>query len=473
MKKFLILITLFVAAILTSVIFAEDDFKWKCEADLIEGTVKTTTCWYYSSDGEKVVHPEKGYAGKTDVYGKILPDSGSYNQISVSYLDPDGNPMIGPNGYAKVTIEYELQKEDEPVCAYWKNLADGICGYTYRYFDTDGEPVIAADGYGASKGGSAAYTMSQYWTDEGFIQRESYYDTDGTPVIPEALGYSVREKIMSNEKTIERFLGTDGELIVSPSGYAYSVSVPIAHRVYDTQYFDAEGNQIPETQLGVYALPYPYNNEPDREFSEDDHAVLKDLKTGDEFTFGVYEQDNDLTNGWEPIEWQVLAVEDGRALVISKYGLDDKPFVGSSGSAAWETSSIRAWLNGVFYENVFSPAERDQIIEVSLENPAGPQRNMITGSDVYYPETSDRIFLLSLEETIRYFQDEGSRICQPTAYTESLFPENLGNAIFWSLRTEGVSSGYIMAVDSRGSFDQFVIRTSYSSMIRPAFWIDL
>ena len=43
------------------------------------------------------------------------------------------------------------------------------------------------------------------------------------------------------------------------------------------------------------------------------------LKVGDSFTFGSYEQDNDLNNGTEPIEWQVLAIENNRALLISRY----------------------------------------------------------------------------------------------------------------------------------------------------------
>ena len=48
---------------------------------------------------------------------------------------------------------------------------------------------------------------------------------------------------------------------------------------------------------------------------------------GNIVAFGRYEQDNDLTNGPEPIEWIVLDVVDGektKALLLSKYGLDAK-----------------------------------------------------------------------------------------------------------------------------------------------------
>ena len=44
-----------------------------------------------------------------------------------------------------------------------------------------------------------------------------------------------------------------------------------------------------------------------------------DISVGDIITFGHYEQDNNLDNGAEPIEWIVLDVQDGKALLLSKY----------------------------------------------------------------------------------------------------------------------------------------------------------
>ena len=50
------------------------------------------------------------------------------------------------------------------------------------------------------------------------------------------------------------------------------------------------------------------------------------VEKGKYIKFGEYEQDNNLTNGKEDIEWLVLEVKDGKALVVSKYLLDCKPF---------------------------------------------------------------------------------------------------------------------------------------------------
>lgn len=53
---------------------------------------------------------------------------------------------------------------------------------------------------------------------------------------------------------------------------------------------------------------------------------LKVAKVGDYVFFGAYEQDNNTANGKENIEWLVLEVKDGKALVTSKYALDCKPY---------------------------------------------------------------------------------------------------------------------------------------------------
>lgn len=50
------------------------------------------------------------------------------------------------------------------------------------------------------------------------------------------------------------------------------------------------------------------------------------LEAGTVVTYGRYEQDNDDTNGAEPIEWIVLATEDKNVLLISRYGLDTQEY---------------------------------------------------------------------------------------------------------------------------------------------------
>ena len=56
-----------------------------------------------------------------------------------------------------------------------------------------------------------------------------------------------------------------------------------------------------------------------------DINIIRKASIGDYVTFGMYEQDNDKSNGAEAIEWQVLDKKDGKVLLLSKYALDAKP----------------------------------------------------------------------------------------------------------------------------------------------------
>lgn len=48
------------------------------------------------------------------------------------------------------------------------------------------------------------------------------------------------------------------------------------------------------------------------------------------------------------IEWRVLSVFDGVALLVSRFGLEAKRFDGNSNSNEWEDSELYQWLNGYF-----------------------------------------------------------------------------------------------------------------------------
>ena len=87
--------------------------------------------------------------------------------------------------------------------------------------------------------------------------------------------------------------------------------------------------------------------------------TFKGVKTGDRLKLGSYEQDGKIENGPEPIQWIVLDVEDDKALLLSRYGLDSHTYNDQkSTSNSWRNSSLRAWLAGSFCNDAFSPAEQ-------------------------------------------------------------------------------------------------------------------
>lgn len=100
--------------------------------------------------------------------------------------------------------------------------------------------------------------------------------------------------------------------------------------------------------------------------------AIKNAQVGDIIEIGSFEQDGDEANGAEPIEWQVIADEDGKKLLLSKYILMplgnmmyDK-FPGDGVNYTWEECGIRKYLNGEFYESAFTDEERELIAETEI-----------------------------------------------------------------------------------------------------------
>ena len=64
---------------------------------------------------------------------------------------------------------------------------------------------------------------------------------------------------------------------------------------------------------------------------------------GDTVVFGSYEQDNDLTNGKEPLEWIVLKTEEGRAMLITRYLIDARAYHKAFVNMTWSECTLRVF----------------------------------------------------------------------------------------------------------------------------------
>ena len=217
-------------------------------------------------------------------------------------------------------------------------------------------------------------------------------------------------------------------------------------------------------------------------------------KVGEYITFGTYEQDNNLENGPESIEWQVLKVEDGRAMVLSRYVLELKAYhhiIAVDSSVSWETWDIRAWLNKEFFEGSFNEEEIARIPTVIVETPVLHHFANVPPIN----DTEDKVFLLSYQEASRYLKGGKARKCQPTEYAianyetiqgkewnrkMSVREADYGNCLWW-LRSSGEFPGSAMMVGSDGGINGYIgylnltnlDMQDYNYGIRPAMWIDL
>ncbi|MBQ4557704.1 MAG: hypothetical protein IJA60_08675 [Clostridia bacterium] len=188
------------------------------------------------------------------------------------------------------------------------------------------------------------------------------------------------------------------------------------------------------------------------------------IEVGQKVSFGVYEQDNDTSNGAEPIEWTVLDIGGKYALLISDFALDAKAYdsTGADG-VTWENSTIRAWLNNDFLNTAFSDSEKTNVCDTTLEN-----------------SVVDKVFLLSTSEIDEFFDANESRVVSATAYAKAagVYTANgfsdddasLNGTCRWWLRTAGENGAARVKNTGEVSLVGYDMGSD-TIAVRPAMWI--
>ena len=197
---------------------------------------------------------------------------------------------------------------------------------------------------------------------------------------------------------------------------------------------------------------------------------LRNINVGEYIMFGEYEQDNDISNGLEDIEWLVLDVKDDKALVISKYALDCMPYSTTSFDITWATCSIRVWLNKDFLNSYFSVDEQNMIPTVTVSADRNPKHDTNPGAS-----TQDKIFLLSIKEVNEYFITDFAKQCEPTAYAVAHGAvQNSNGNCWWWLRTPGESRSYASNVNYFGYVAEQGDSVDFEyNTVRPAMWVEI
>jgi len=200
-------------------------------------------------------------------------------------------------------------------------------------------------------------------------------------------------------------------------------------------------------------------------------------KVGDIIKFGGY-------------DWRVLDIQSGRALLLSDKVLERRVHHNireeTITAFSWADSKLRAYLNGEFY-NRFSTADRAKIVQVTNTNPNNQWFGTAGGAN-----TQDRVFLLSLDEVVKYFGDadqlakpEGERelrgifygvnSASREAYCRDIsccgVNETYGH--WWWLRSPGEINIAAAFVDGLGGIWVRGSDAYNTEGVRPAMWINL
>ena len=180
----------------------------------------------------------------------------------------------------------------------------------------------------------------------------------------------------------------------------------------------------------------------------DDPSTAPDIKTGLESTdlpknseryviFGSYEQDGDTSNGKEPIEWVVLDENENGILLMSKYVLDSVRYNKTNIPITWEACTLRSWLNNDFYDVAFSEEEKSRIQTTHVVNDDNAYTGIEGGND-----TEDKVFCLSVDEILKYYEFETYYDQSMTGYCQALITEATPYALEKGVTARKITEGY-------------------------------
>ncbi|NSW54232.1 MAG: hypothetical protein HPY85_17150 [Anaerolineae bacterium] len=188
--------------------------------------------------------------------------------------------------------------------------------------------------------------------------------------------------------------------------------------------------------------------------------------------------------------WRILDIQEDRVLILSDQMIEQRDYHDQKEPITWEQSEIRHYLNTTFLER-FSAADQEQIVTTHNENAGNPWYGSPGGAD-----TLDRVFLLSLNEVVRsYFGDSSRLLDQPKQNQRYWFERKDENNVkrkalfmdsswWWWTRTPGKHNRVAVYIHGDGNIGiqgNGISKTTFNTLhpitksnqggVRPAMWV--
>ena len=189
---------------------------------------------------------------------------------------------------------------------------------------------------------------------------------------------------------------------------------------YDEAYYTFHGMNYRDSSDKVYEISMMW---------------LDNAQAGDTVFFGAYPQGHITSEEKDPVEWLVLEKDGNQLTLITKYAVDALPYMKYNYNrdhipVTWRTSLLREWLNDTFLETAFDPGEIRMLLRTRQKNGEGSY------------DTTDRVYLLSVQEAEAYFASDEERKCVPTQFALEFgaYRSSAEGTTLWWLRTPIYSS---------------------------------
>lgn len=178
-----------------------------------------------------------------------------------------------------------------------------------------------------------------------------------------------------------------------------------------------------------------------------DKLSIKRTKLFESVFFGSYPSEVGKNKS---IEWQIIAKEDDKILLLSRYILDIKRF--DEGGNEWKECELNKWLNGEFYENSFTTGEKLKIFTDT--------------------ETGCNVFILSCDQAETLLSEE-QRDKKPTSYAAAVQDKIIHTMYYdssWWVRDA------VDQFEARRAYEGYSHYNAYVNMycgVVPAVWVKI
>lgn len=172
------------------------------------------------------------------------------------------------------------------------------------------------------------------------------------------------------------------------------------------------------------------------QYAELEVRIASVLEKGDTFYFGQHDS--------KRLVWTVLDTGDSGILCTSSEAVTMQVF-DKDGSAQWSESSLRAYLNGDYLDEIFSSGEQKFLQKTSLAASNDPDSGTSGGKD-----TEDKIYIPSYEDVFTYFSPLKLLTFPESESLAADRGDEKGSTAAWMLRTPGSSKDTIRIVSAGG-----------------------
>ena len=247
-------------------------------------------------------------------------------------------------------------------------------------------------------------------------------------------------------------------------------------KLADSSRLDVSRQSLEITKI-IHSLTEEYGLEK-KHATEAIHVLAYGLGIQSDVSSGSFKNGNIVSFGG--FDWRIMEVQDRKILILCEYVIEKMNYHTELKNITWADCALRQYLNDDFY-NKFQPFEKEHIIKTTLST----SDNIWYGSDGG-TDTTDNIFLLSIEEALIYFGNSGIylKYCKPNdqgfvddGYNSLRLAKDLtGSSASWWLRSPGLDNSHAVSVWGGGKFlgGKISVRgdivDSNIGGVRPALW---